>query len=147
MIAVKNNDLTKQRKKSKSGSKKIKPPDQRSHFRLVCFIPASIKSVIKTSSGQIIPGEPHNITICNISGGGVRILTDHFLEIGDRVLVTFKLNDDILILTGEVRVKFSDPGSVYRYQYGVMFTGLSVKDQDIIYKYLFQEQTFRVLAD
>ena len=123
------------------------PPDQRNHFRLICHIPASIKIVRRTASGHVVPGEPHVAIICNISGGGVRVLSDLLIEENDRILITFKLNDDILILTGEVRVVFRDTGPEYKYQYGIMFTGLSVKDQDIVYKYLFQEQTYRVLAD
>ena len=75
------------------------------------------------------------------------MLANFFLDVNEHVLITFKLNDDILILTGEVRVKLDDPGSEFRYQYGIMFTGMSRVDQDIVYKYLFQEQTFRVLAD
>ena len=122
-------------------------PDQRNYFRLVCRIPASIKIVRKNVSGYMIPGEPHDTIICNISGGGVRILANFIVDADERILITFKLNDDILILTGEIRVKLDDPGSEFRYQYGVMFTGMSRIDQDIVYKYLFQEQTFRVLAD
>ena len=122
-------------------------PDQRNYFRLVCHIPASIKVIRRTSSGQIIPGDPQDTIICNISGGGVRILANFVLEVNERVLITFKLNDDILILTGEIRVIYNDPGAEYQYHYGIMFTGLYGKDQDIVYKYLFQEQTFRVLAD
>ena len=123
------------------------PPDKRNHFRLVCHIPASLKVIRNTDSGYAAPGEPHNIIICNISGGGVRVFANVLLEVDDRVLITFKLNDDILILTGVVRVVFKGTSMEHDYQYGIMFTGLTLKDQDIVYKYLFQEQTFYVLAD
>ena len=146
MILLKRNKFN-SRPVKKSGTVNDKKTDQRNHFRLVCHIPASLKVISKTVSGKIVPGESQNSVIYNISGGGVRILANFILNVNERVLITFKLNDDILILTGEVRVKHNDPIAEYQYQYGIMFTGLSVKEQDIVYKYLFQEQTFRVLAD
>ena len=147
MISSIEHTTSERHRRIRQNSNKDNPPDQRSHFRLVCHIPASLKTILRTTSGHVVPGEPHKVLICNISGGGVRVLADVLLEVNNRILITFKLNDDILILTGVVRVVSKDPGAEYQYQYGIMFTGLSLKDQDIVYKYLFQEQTFRVLAD
>ena len=147
MILRKSDKSKKRLWKSKDVPNTEKKNDQRRHFRLVCSISATIKTINKTSSGTVIPDDPRDVVICNISGGGVRFLTDFLLSENDRILITFKLNDDILILTGEVRVLLNDPETPQQYQYGVMFTGLTDKDQDIIYKYLFQEQIYRVLAD
>ena len=147
MFILKKNKTKQKHRRKRRSSITGTEPDKRNHFRLVCRIPASVKIVRRNALGYMIPGEPQNSIICNISGGGVRLLANFNLDVNERLLITFKLNDDILILTGEIRVKLDDPGSEFRYQYGVMFTGMSRIDQDIVYKYLFQEQTFRVLAD
>ena len=131
--------------KQKTDSKK-NPVQRRNYFRLVCSVPASLKTITRSDTGRIIQGPPHETTICNISGGGVRLLASFPLEQDEKILLTFKLLDEILILTGDVRIVYYNPEAELPYQFGVMFTGLSDKDQDKIFKYIYQEQTFLILS-
>ena len=144
------------RRKKKKPENKANKPDiavsnepvqRRNYFRVVCNVRATIIKIQRSEQGEILSSEPYSTLICNMSGGGVRMLTNAQLEINDRILVCFKLNDDLLIQTGEVRVVYLNPNDDFQYEYGVMFKGMTGADQDKLYKYLFQEQTFYVLSE
>ena len=136
----------KEKRRTTKKESKGKVSQRRNSFRLVCNIPATLKTVTRSDTGRIIQGPPYETTICNISGGGARLLATYPMEQDDKILLTFKLLDEILILTGEVRIVYYNPEAELPYQFGVMFTGLSDKDQDKIFKYIYQEQTFLILS-
>jgi hypothetical protein len=113
---------------------------KRDHFRLDCKIPAITKLIQKNHSVQIVLGTPNPALINNLSGGGVKLMTNMLFKEKDRVLVTFKLDDDLIVMTSVVKFRTKSPSPEYTYQYGLMFRGAAIKDRDIICKYLFKEQ-------
>ena len=116
---------------------------KRNHFRLTCNIPINFRLLHDDDSGYLIPDEPQGGTICNISGGGLKLLSNAKTGENDYILIFLDLNGIAMQLMGEIRVAYQNPDSMFPYQYGVMFCGISDTDQCNIVRYLFQQQTTR----
>ena len=115
---------------------------RRSFFRLACQIPVQYRWLKKSELYRMDDGEWHAGTICNLSGGGVLMQSPIEMDEQDRVFITLRLAGEDLLLMGEIRIRRTGPYG--EKQYGIMFTGISMIDQDKIVRYLFQQQPRRV---
>ena len=137
-------------------------PQRRNFFRLDCNIPIQFNCL--DSRNRQSCSEPRDGVICNLSGGGVGLITEFEMEEKDRIFFYLNLDVDELFLSGEVQQEYrnadrdscedSDVDSneysntysdtVHLFQYGIMFIDISIVDQDRIVRYLFQQQKLRV---
>ena len=120
---------------------------RRNFFRLSCYIPAKFTFLKKNESDQLISNEPHNGIICDLSGGGIKMTTKLEMEEKDCILISLPLDDNDLFLTGEIRVKYGNPNATHQFQYGIMFSDISVMDQNKIVRYLFEQQKHRIITN
>ena len=140
------------------------PPQRRNFFRLDCHIPIQFNWLDKDFQSRQGCSEPYDGLICNLSGGGVRLTTEFEMEEKDCITFYLNLDGDEFFLSGEVQQEYRSAGrdsdgdsgansnayldahsdTVHSFQYGIMFIGISIVDQDRIIRYLFQQQKLRV---
>ena len=113
---------------------------RRNFFRMACDVPTSFMLLKKNESGCPVSNEFHDGIICNLSGGGVKMITDLEMEEEDRLLISLPLDGDDLFLPGEIRAKYNNNNAIHPFQYGIMFSDISLTNQDRIARYLFREQ-------
>jgi len=111
---------------------------QRDYYRL-----AVSKDVIITSSfmdGNIERTLEENCITKDISGGGVRFLSNFNHSLKDILSFKLNINGFEIASSGEVvRVKKSD-NSNYEYEIGMRFIELSNSDRDILIRFIFEQQ-------
>ena len=109
---------------------------QRNSFRFVCQIPILLRVV--SDSGE--QGAAIEATVRDLSGSGIKMACN--TDIPNRALLRLdlQLNDDYLLVFGEVRMKKHTPELKVTYQYGVEFTALPEADVDTIVRYVTAEQ-------
>ena len=118
---------------------------RREFFRLSCQIPTEFKPLKKNNFCRQKPSEPHHEgLICNLSAGGLKLMTNLKMEEKDSILIPFSLGGDDFRLTGEIRTKYGKSAVSKQFQYGVIFDDISEKDQDKISKHLLHQQYQRV---
>lgn len=74
----------------------------------------------------------------DLSGGGIRLRTHEKLRIGQRLALILKLEDNTIIVKGEVRHGYTDiaDGRI-QYCYGIMFEDTTELKTDMIVKHVF----------
>ncbi len=109
---------------------------RRGFFRFDCLLPIQFTYLnedgVESSAVQGIAKD--------ISGGGIRFVSNE--DVPDKVnfKVVIMLNDDFLITVGKILVKQTFPKSNYRFQYKAQFTNMNAEEQEKIVKYIFDEQ-------
>ena len=114
---------------------------RRFFFRVDCDIPLKFTLVQKADVAPLLSNNKFEGTVCNLSGGGLKLMTDLDMEINDRIVTSLRLGGENLFLMGEVRVKYGYSPAMHQYEYGLMFIGISQLEQDKIIKYLLRQQT------
>lgn len=108
---------------------------RREDFRMECNIP------VKYSLDNTLPEDFEGLYdgfIVDISGGGIRLLSNEKLDKYTEVLFVFKLNEDEMILKGQiVHVGDNDSLNGMKYTYGVRFTNVTEDEKEIIIKNIF----------
>jgi len=114
---------------------------QRRHF-------VRLETLLEVRYAPLVDGDGEPVfriaRAIDISGGGMRLVTDQPLDVGDRLLLRFTLD------LGERQLDFETLGRVVRrdeqeaapvktrYRYGIEFLGLSMHEQDQIVRYIFR---------
>ena len=137
---------------------------RRNFFRLDCHFPIQFKRFDKNQQSLRSYNTQHCGLIRNLSGGGVKLVTECEMEEKDFISFNLNLDGDELFLMGEVKINYgyaardfcgkskanwnaysnANSTATRLFQYGVMFNGISVVDQDKIVRYLFRQQKLRV---
>ena len=117
---------------------------KRNFYRHSCDISTVFTLLETNETGQITVKDSYNGVINNMSGGGIKLHSEIKLSVKDSIIVHLKLDDENLLLFGEIRVKYINSAGDQQHQYGVMFSNISDADQDKIIKFLFRQQNSRV---
>ncbi|MFA5523337.1 MAG: PilZ domain-containing protein [Tissierellales bacterium] len=110
----------------------------RNFFRLLVSLKVE-KSYIISKDGQ----ETYETEVCetrDISGGGVKLLTNFKHVKGDKLLLAICIKDMELTTLGEVIRVSEANGSDYKYEIGVKFDNIDNLTRDIIIKFIFEVQ-------
>lgn len=78
--------------------------------------------------------------LLDISGGGIRLVSNCELQPNQMISIHIPLKDEYLM--SECSVLFADtvPEGIYRHQYRCKFQGMMESDVEMIVKYIFEEQ-------
>ena len=116
----------------------IKKYQQREFYRFETSIPVTKEMTIKTKDGEDTVSE-----LCrtkDISGSGVKLLSNLKHSIGDKVKCKFNIKDHPISVQCEIlRVENIDTFD-YTYGLGVNFIDISEEDRDIIIKFIFEKE-------
>lgn len=111
---------------------------RRSFFRFTCAIPISYQ-IINDKGKQLDP-EIYEGVVQDISGGGMRFVSKRETPEKIVIRVTLHLGDTFILVFGQVLHKKNDPNAAYPYEYRVKFAAISDADQEVIIRYLYNEQ-------
>ena len=119
---------------------------KRDYFRLSTGIPIKYTYTEKDELGKWSALRSYDAMAINLSGGGIMMTTEVDLAIYDFVLISMPLDDDDMLLVGEIRTKdrFEHCGGKFRY--GIKFRDISDIDRDKIIRYIFRQQNLRIRA-
>lgn len=118
---------------------------RRQLFRLSLVLPVEYAiTFLPEENLTIVPGIYEKAIIRDISGGGVRLVTDLQLPKSTKMNIKLLLEESDLTLTGEI-VNIHEQGDQEkeRYSYGVKFVDLDYNTQDQIVSFIFEEQRRR----
>lgn len=119
----------------------IKRIQRRNYYRLNITLPISIKLLTdKDKQSQNFKEWLKTYTM-DISGGGVRILLDRNIEKGSLLECKLKINDEDLLLKGEVvRSQLIQQYPITKYEIGISFVDITEYQRDQIIGFIFEEQ-------
>ena len=79
--------------------------------------------------------------IMDLSAGGAKIYSDRKVSKGEFINIDLKLDDDQIIVFGDVRTAMDLPSkSKFAYQYGVRFAMMAESDQEKIIRFMYKKQ-------
>lgn len=123
----------------------ISPPDEitkiqhREFVRIDAKMHATILLVDQDEGDS-----PTRLLVNDISGGGVRIVSNRSFPIGTNIVITFELPDQEVIETIGQIVRIEQPQAERDvYWLGVKYVGLKERQRNKIIKYVFQKQLER----
>jgi c-di-GMP-binding flagellar brake protein YcgR len=82
--------------------------------------------------------------IKDISGGGIRFISNDELEVKDHIYCRIPIENDSIEIEGIILFKEKANVELYKYQYRVKFINIVKTDQDKIVQYIFEQQRKRV---
>ena len=107
----------------------IRPSDRRKHKRLNASIPVHFKVKATNKFG--------NTLICDISGGGIRVMLENFVPLNTDFVVEFTITDLFQIITAVGRVVWTKKmPHCERYQLGLEFKEILTRNQDTINQFI-----------
>lgn len=117
----------------------VKKVQRRNHVRvpliadITCALINKDKKLINLNSKQV---DIFNAFTLDLSGGGTKIVTKRKLEVGDKLLINIKLDEEIFALQGEIiRVEKNKDN---QYVCGISFVDLENKTTERIIRVVFQ---------
>jgi c-di-GMP-binding flagellar brake protein YcgR len=118
---------------------------RRKYFRLDCFLNASYRILPEEMQGEDTPKEQSVVkkTISrNLSGNGAGIVTEEELPKGTRLETEIKLTESstIKVICKVVRCILMEGVKGKKYDIGLYFTHVSAKDQELLIKFIFDQQ-------
>jgi c-di-GMP-binding flagellar brake protein YcgR len=118
---------------------------RRKYFRLDCFLNASYRILPEEMQGEDTPKEQSAAkkTISrNLSGNGAGIVTEEELPKGTRLETEIKLTESstIKVICKVVRCILMEGVKGKKYDIGLYFTHVSAKDQELLIKFIFDQQ-------
>jgi c-di-GMP-binding flagellar brake protein YcgR len=103
---------------------------RREFFRLKSVIPFRFKKDEIWNEG----------IIKDISGGGIRFITNTDLDSNNEILCEIPLEEQLLSIPGIILLKEYINLELYQYQYRIQFTQLKRMQREAIIQYIFQQQ-------
>lgn len=111
---------------------------RREFFRFDCSIPVGF-AVINESGEQTEAGLKQGI-IRDIGGGGMRLLAKDIIPIKVLIRASLMLEEDYIMIFGQVLHRENSPNDAYPYQYRVKFTAMSNTEQEKIIQFIYNQQ-------
>lgn len=114
---------------------------RRQFYRFDCVLPMKFSPIYKkpspTQSSPMIDG-----VVRDISGGGMRFVSNESLELGDNLKCILILGREYIIVIGNVLRKDYVEGEKppYKFEYRLIFAGILPDEQEKIVQFIFQEQ-------
>jgi len=119
--------------------------ERRRYFRFSCTIPFKFEKL--SDDETIINYEKidKDIIFCkgvikDISEGGIKFISDRFLESGDIIKCLITLHNSYFITLGKVLIKQNLSSSNYKYQYRLIFIDIREEEKELVVGYIFEEQ-------
>ncbi|MDK2798562.1 MAG: hypothetical protein PWP27_114 [Clostridiales bacterium] len=114
---------------------------RREYFRLNWIMPVKIKKVqASVSSNESQKEDFYEVITKDISGGGVGLISNHFFSVNDIVELHLDLENKKICTRGKiVRSAVYDQDSS-KYDIGIVYKGINMKDRDAIIKFIFDKQ-------
>ncbi len=113
---------------------------RREFFRFYCLLPMKFCKLVNPLDEFGVQPEMSEGIIKDISGGGIKCVSNLELSANDRIKGIIVINKDYVIIMGRIVEVMHFPKSNYKYQYRVEFIGLLPEDQEKIVQYIFKEQ-------
>lgn len=116
---------------------------RRNYYRLPCALAMKFAKSSKDGENEAASGkeiELHSGVIKDISGGGIKFVSNHDIEEKDFVKCVIDLKTKEIVVLGEIVQKFYFPKSNYRYQYRAKFLGILPSAKEDIIQFIFEEQ-------
>lgn len=107
---------------------------RREFFRFDCVIPFKFKINDVWEKG----------IIKDISGGGIRFISNSLLKTPEEIVLILPLDEHDLTIEGTLLRKEESNIELYKYQYRVSFNEIKKSDQDIIIQFIFMQQRKKV---
>jgi c-di-GMP-binding flagellar brake protein YcgR len=108
-------------------------------FRFNCAIQTKF-TVISRKDGEDTSAAMMDGLIRDLGGGGMKMYSKHEVWENALIRMMLQLNDDFVMIFGEVLHKKHDSNGTLPFQYGVKFTAVAKNDQEKIIQFLYNEQ-------
>jgi c-di-GMP-binding flagellar brake protein YcgR len=116
----------------------IQKIQRRNYFRLKATNKIKIRKVINLK--EAIYSEYFEVTMVDISGGGLAFSAELELDINDLIEVNMDLNSKTINLLGKIVRADKDEDKAKMFSYGVNFEKIAEIERNIIMRYIFEEQ-------
>ena len=126
---------------------KIEKMQRRNYFRLDCLLDVQYEIAESAETGQPVKKTCTKKAIAkNISGSGACIVTDDKILKNAEFNLRIFLNPDSYITTQCIVMRSSTlrESSITKYELGLYFKEISSKDQDMLIKYIFDQQRLQL---
>jgi c-di-GMP-binding flagellar brake protein YcgR len=111
---------------------------RRNFFRFSCLIPVSF-AIINEQGEQLEQGLQNGVII-DISGGGIRFVSQYNMPLKSLVRATMQLGGEYIMIFGQVLQRKHTPNTLNPYQYSLKFAAISNAEQERIIQYIYAEQ-------
>jgi c-di-GMP-binding flagellar brake protein YcgR len=110
---------------------------RRGAYRFPCVIPVTFNIVEESGEqSELIKGE-----IRDLSAGGIKIVAKTFVPENALLRIDLQLNETCIMTFGVVRMSRQEPKALaYPYTYGIAFEAMLEKDEELIIRYIYNEQ-------
>lgn len=111
-------------------------------FKFTLFNPENgeNKSESPENESESATSEPQNGIILDISGGGIRFVSNFEMPEGAQVRAVLLLNDEYIVAVGKVIEQGSNSSETYKYLYRLQFMYMTSSDQEKIVQFISKEQ-------
>jgi c-di-GMP-binding flagellar brake protein YcgR len=116
----------------------IQKIQRRNYFRLKATNKFKIRKLINLK--EAIYSEYFEVTMVDISGGGLAFNAEIELDINDLIEVNMDLNSKTINLLGKIVRADKDEDKAKMFSYGVNFEKIAEIERNVIMRYIFEEQ-------
>jgi len=113
----------------------------REFFRYNCLLPFKFAPIdVNAPESEIGREALTDGIIKDISGGGLRFVTNLDMEMDQRIKCILLIGEECIISIGVIVRRQFFPKSNYKYQFNIKFAGMPGFEQEKIVKFIFEEQ-------
>ena len=117
---------------------------RRNYFRLSISLEVTYSVLNGIKNNYILDNMPEAVlknlkktTTLDLSGGGVKIITDKYIKHGSRVLIILNLPKEIRLICSTIRCDYNNLNKNYRT--ALSFMNIDERTRDIIIKFIFEK--------